>query len=76
MTAERNVKPAAEVRRIWQAAPITMDATIPSTTPVADGMVSHLPVPDPGARVIDRLWNWASDVGTGTLPTRPRDHRS
>ena len=53
MTVARKVKPAADVPPDWQAAAIAMDATIPSTTPVAEALLSRLPDPEPGARVID-----------------------
>ena len=53
MTASRKVKPNAAVPPDWQTAAIAMDATIPSTTPVAEALLSRLPDPESGARVID-----------------------
>ena len=53
MTVARKVKPAAEVPPDWKAAAMAMDATIPSTTPVAEALLSRMSDPKPGTRVID-----------------------
>ena len=53
VTTERKEKSVTQNTPDWKAASAAMDATIPSTTPVAQALLSRLPRPDSGAQVLD-----------------------